>query len=474
MASTMEKLENNRARLEIQVDQPTFEKGMDAAYRKTRGRYSVPGFRKGKAPRKVIENYYGGGVFLEDAFREVYPEAYAAAVEEHDLTPVDMPEIDIKDIGEEGITFVAEVTLKPEVTLGDYKGIEVQRTTYTVSDADIDRELDNMRQRTARFEAVEREAKEGDTVLLDYAGAIDGVPFEGGTAERQTLELGSGRFIPGFEEQVVGMKAGEEKDINVKFPEDYHAEELKGKDAVFHIALHEVKEKQLPALDDEFAKDISEYDTLDEYKASIRARLEKNNDQRTKNESDNALMAAIVENASVDIPDCMIERQLDSLVQELEYSMSYQGITMADYLKFTNSTMEDVRKQYRDEALRRVKSQLVLEAITKAEGIEASDEDVAREIEKIAEATKRTVEDVKKTFQAEQLAYMRDEATVNKTLDMLREAAVYKDVTAGETEKAAPKKKAPAKKTAAKKTAAKAPAKEKAEEEAPAAEAEKE
>ncbi|MGI6003807.1 MAG: trigger factor [Christensenellales bacterium] len=423
MASTVGERKDNQVHINIEIDAETFRGGIDAAYKKNRGRYRVPGFRQGKAPRKMIENYYGEAVFYEAAFEEIYPQAYMDAVAEHKLEPVDYPQVSLNDIGPEGVKFSVDVTLKPEVALGDYKGIEATRREYTVSDADIDRELETIRERTARFAAVERAAQKGDTVLLDYSGSVDGVKFEGGTAERQELELGSGRFIPGFEGQLEGLSAGDEKQVAVTFPEEYHSEQLKGKEAVFAVKIHEVREKQVAELDDEFAKDVSEFDTLDEYKNSIRERLEQANAQKSDNELENELVSKVVENASVDIPQVMIDRQLDQLMQEFQYTLMYQGISIDDYYRITNTTEAQAREQYREEAQRRVKSQLVMEAIAKAENFEATQEDLDAEIAKSAEAAKKTVEAYKETLEERSIQYMKDRIILDKTMDLIRSGA---------------------------------------------------
>ena len=390
MTSTIEKGEKNQVKLTITVDAETFEKALQAAYLKNRGRIAVPGFRKGKAPRRVIEQYYGPQVFYSDAIDAVYYEAYEAAVKEHDVEPVDAPSVDIVSIDDNGFVFTAEVDVKPEVTLGQYKGIEVTRTTYTVPDAMVEADIQATRERQARLVEVEREAAMGDTVTMDYAGTVDGVAFDGGTAQDQNLELGSGRFIPGFEEQLVGMKAGEEKDINVTFPSEYHAEDLAGKDAVFHVALKQVQEKQLPELDDEFVKDVSEdCDTLEQYRAAVRERMSKEAAQRSDTEFDNDLLTKVVENAQVDIPNSMIERQIDALVRDMERSMSYQGLSMELFIQYTGSTMDQIRDRYRAEAERRVKSQLVMEAVVAAENIAADEEEIEAQIRELAESTSR-------------------------------------------------------------------------------------
>ena len=429
MTSTIEKGEKNQVKLTITVDAETFQKAVHDAYLKNRGSIMVPGFRKGKAPRHIIEQMYGKEVFYGDAAEAVYFDAYQEAVREHELEPVDYPSIDVVSMDENGFVFTATVDLKPEVELGEYKGIEIEKNVYEVQESQIDEEIERARERLARFEEVEREIVNGDEANIDYLGTVDGVPFEGGEAKAYPLTIGSGQFIPGFEEQLVGMKAGEEKDINVTFPEEYHAEDLKGKDAVFHVKVNTVREKQLPEIDDEFVKDISdECDTLDEYRANVRQRLEKDAADRAKNEFDNDLLTKVVENANVDIPNGMIEREIDVLVQDMERSLQYQGLSLDMFMKYTNSKMEDIRERYRAEAGRRVKSQLVLEAIANAESIEVTDEDVEQNFKEIAESTQQDVEDIKSRLDADQMVYLRQDLRLEKAMDFLRENAVATEV----------------------------------------------
>lgn len=429
MTSTIEKGEKNQVKLTITVDAETFQKAVRDAYLKNRGSIMVPGFRKGKAPRHIIEQMYGKEVFYGDAAEAVYFDAYQEAVREHELEPVDYPSIDVVSMDDNGFVFTATVDLKPEVELGEYKGIEIEKNVYEVQESQIDEDIERARERLARFEEVEREIVNGDEANIDYLGTVDGVPFEGGEAKAYPLTIGSGQFIPGFEEQLVGMKAGEEKDINVTFPEEYHAEDLKGKDAVFHVKVNTVREKQLPEIDDEFVKDISdECDTLDEYRANVRQRLEKDAADRAKNEFDNDLLTKVVENANVDIPNGMIEREIDVLVQDMERSLQYQGLSLDMFMKYTNSKMEDIRERYRAEAGRRVKSQLVLEAIANAESIEVTEEDVEQNFKEIAESTQQDVEDIKSRLDADQMVYLRQDLRLEKAMDFLRENAVAIEV----------------------------------------------
>ena len=421
----LEKLEGNKAKLTITVDAETFRKALNDAYKKTAGRYAVQGFRKGHAPRKVIETYYGAGVFYEDAFELCWGKAYDEAVQEHDLFVVDRPDVDILSIGEdEGVTYVAEVTLKPEVTLGQYKGIAVPKADYTVSDEDVDKALEQERENQARFVDVDRPAENGDRVLLDYSGSVDGEKFDGGTAEDQTLVLGSNTFIPGFEDQLIGVKAGESRDVNVTFPTEYHAEHLAGKAAVFACTVKAVQEKELPEIDDEFIGDISEFETVDAWKADKKAKMLEDKKKYNENVRENAAIKGACDNATVDIPDCMIERQVDYIMQDLKYRLAGSGLDFNTYLKYLNTTEADMRKNYRAEAEARVKMQLVIDAVAKAENVQATDEDVEAEIKKYAENGNTDVETFKSTLTDADREYFADRIVVDKTVQLIVDAAV--------------------------------------------------
>ena len=455
--ATMEKLEGSKVKLTIEVSAEQFEAATQKAYQKAGKRFNVPGFRKGKAPRKVIENMYGPLAFFDDAFDIVYPEAYQAAIAEQGVEPVDRPDVSIETLpeGETPLVFSLVVAVKPEVELGAYKGIEVEKRAYNVTDDEVDAAIAQLQEGVARMVDVDRPVENGDTVNLDYSGSVDGVKFDGGTAQGQTLTIGSGQFIPGFEEQMVGMAVGEEKDIEVTFPEEYHAENLAGKKAVFAVKVNGIQVKELPTLDDEFAKDVSEYDTLEALRDAKRQELLEQAEKNAKIQKENDVVRKAVENATVEVPDAMVERQIDSFLQDMGYRLQMQGISLEDYLKYTNTEISALRDQYRDDAALRVKSQLVLEAISKAEAIEATPEEIG---DKVAEYAKQfgnmTVEDFEKNLQADDRQYFADQVVVEKTLALLVENA--KEV--------APKKKATRKKKAA--AEAEAPA----EQEAPAAE----
>jgi len=347
-------------------------------------------------------------------------------VREHEITPVDQPKIEISEIGGgKPLTFTATVYVKPDVTLGTYKGVTAKKAEISVTEDDVNAEIERARERVARFiDVTDRPIKLDDQVNIDYAGFVGDEQFEGGTAQGQTLVIGSGSFIPGFEEGLIGANTGDEVDVNVTFPEDYHAENLKGKAAVFHVKVNSIQQKELPALDDEFAKDVSEFDTLAAYKDDVRAKLVKRAEERADAEFENEVIEAVVENAEVDIPEAMVENQIDSMLRDMELRMMYQGMRMADFLKYTGQTIEGMREAQRDEAKRRVKTQLVLEAIRKAEGIEASEEDVKAQIERYASQTGKGVEDFEKTLSESDRNYFADIAAMEKTVELLKTSAV--------------------------------------------------
>ena len=435
----------NKVKMTVEIAPEAFAEALQQAYMKTRGKYTIQGFRKGHAPRPMIERHYGEGIFFEEAFDIVFPESYQKAVEELELVPVSRPELDIEKIDKaEGVVYTAEVFVKPEVKLGQYKGVVAEEIKAVVDDSQVEAQLQQAAERNARWVDVDREAKEGDKAVIDYSGSVDGVKFEGGAAENQTIELGSHTFIPGFEEQLLGMKSEEERDITVNFPDDYRAEHLAGKEAVFHIKLHDVKEKELPAIDDELAQDVSEFDTLEEYKESIKKHLTEHAEEHAKADTEKNVIAEVVKNAEVDIPECMIENQIDHQIRQLEYSMMYQGMKLADYLAMTGTKMEDVRKDYHESAERSVRTQLVVEAVMKAEDIKASDEQVEEELTKNAERAKKDIEEYRKTIDADELEYIRDSVAYDNTVRFLVENAELKPESKKAEKKATEKK--PAKK----------------------------
>lgn len=420
--SKIKELEKNKLQVEFEISADAISKAKVEAYNKNKGKYMVPGFRKGHAPKGMIEKYYGEGVFFEDAFEIAFPDAYSAALSENEISAVSRPEnVDILSF--EPLTVTAEVWTKPEVKLGEYKNLEVEIPAFKVTDEAVDKAIDEVRQKNASYVNVERAAENGDIVIIDYSGAVDGVKFEGGTAESQQLELGSNTFIPGFEDQVVGMKAEETKDINVTFPEQYHAKDLAGKDAVFTVTVHEVKEKQLPELDDEFAVDVSEFDTFDEYKADVKAKMIDEHAEIDKRNIENAVIKAAADNAEIDIPQCMIEQQIDYKLQETEYSLMYQGIDMNTYLNYIGTTVDKLREDFRASAQDTVRSQLTLEAIMKAENVEVDASDIDKQIKERAEQQKKTVEEVKADMSDDMLEYIKDRVRFDKVVDILTSSA---------------------------------------------------
>ena len=404
------------------VSHDEWESEIEQTYLKTKGKYSVPGFRKGHATRKMIENFYGQSVFFDDAINNCVRKGYSKALDENeDIFPVDEPQVDIAKFDDKELVFTVEVVVKPEVQLGKYTGIKLDKVEYTVKQSDVKAELERARERLSRNEEVsDRALENGDTANIDYSGSVDGVKFAGGTAEKQDLVIGSKTFIPGFEEQLIGMNVGDSKDITVKFPEEYHAKDLAGKDAVFAVKLNSITVKVLPELNDAFAQEASKFDTLDEYKEDIKKTLTENAKARAEAENENNLIKAIVDDAKVEIPDAMIETQLDYIVQDFSYRLSYayRGMKFEDYLKYSGTTMEEFRKDRREEALNTVKTRLTLEAVIKAANIEVSQEDLEAKVKELADQTKKSVEEVKASGQ---LPYIRNEILMTRTMDFLKE-----------------------------------------------------
>jgi trigger factor len=428
--TTYEKISSNRAKLTFVVSGEDFEAAMNKAYLANRGKINVPGFRKGKAPRNVIENMYGKFVFVEDAMDIVFPDLYTAAIEENGLQPVDRPEM--TDMGEyvkgQEMTFTVEVFVRPDVTLGQYKGLTVEvAPKHVVTEEEIDERIKQDQQKGARtVDVTDRTVDYNDTVNLDYAGSVDGVAFAGGTAQGQTLKIGSGQFIPGFEEQMVGMAIGEEKDLEVTFPEQYHSDELAGKAAVFHVKVNAITVTELPELDDEFAQDNG-FDTFADYKADVEAKLNERAESNYNVTIENALIEAAVANAQMDVPESMIQTQVANILREMEYRMMYQGLRMEDYLKYTGQTREQLAEQYREEGEHRVKIELTLEAIRKAEALEPTEEEVDAQIAKQAERMGQEVEAFKAGLTEEQHAYMVDTAAIQKVCDLLKADAIVNE-----------------------------------------------
>lgn len=422
MSTTVEKISSNKVKLSFDIDAAQFDAAMDKAYIKVRGQVTIPGFRKGRAPRKMIENMYGGeGVFYDEAFELIFDEVYGPAIDENKLEVVDRPQVDIQQIGTgKNLQFTCEVFVKPDVTLGEYKGVEVKREHTLVTEDEVNAEIEKERNKQAAEVSVEdRAVAEGDTVNLDYSGSVDGVKFAGGTAEAQTLKIGSHTFIPGFEEQMVGMNIGEEKDLEVTFPEEYHAKELAGKKAVFHVKVNSITETQLPALDDDFAKDISEFDTLDEYKADVRAKLEAQAAEHDNNAFTNAVIEKVMENATVEIPEAMVERQIDSMVRNFEARLAQQGLKLADFIKYMGQDEKSFRNQYREQAEKSVRANLVLEAVENAENFEATEEEIDAEIAKFAGQVGQDVENLKKNLTEGDREYFKADVIRDKAVKFL-------------------------------------------------------
>ena len=387
MNCKVEKTKNvNEVKLEITVEATKFDEAIKKVYFKSAKYFNIPGFRKGKAPMQIVEKYYGKEIFYEDAFNEVAQDALEEAIKENRLEVVSRPDIEVTQI-EKGkdLIFTAIMQTKPEAELGKYKGIEIKKIEYNVSDEDIEHELGHMQEHNSRLISIEdRPVESGDIATIDFEGFVDGKAFEGGKAEKHDLEIGSNTFIPGFEDQVIGMKIDEEKDIKVKFPEEYFSKELAGKDATFKVKVHEIKKKELPQLDDEFAKDVSEFDTLKELKADIKAKQEKQNEEKAKYETQDAVMKAICENMKVEIPSGMVEMEIDNMLKDIEQRLSYQGLKLEQYLQMMGKTMEDMRKEYEPQAIEAIKSRLAIEAVAKAEKIEATDKEIDEKLKEMA------------------------------------------------------------------------------------------
>ena len=428
-----EKLEKSMVELQFSVDAETFRAAVDKAYKREGKKYNVPGFRKGKAPRAMIEKMYGADIFHYDAINDLFPENYEAAVKEAGLEVVGQPEVDVVSMSmDEGVVLKAVVPVKPEVTVGEYTGLKVTRKVTAVEDADVEAEITRMQERNGRMITREGKAENGDTADIDFEGFVDGVAFEGGKGEHYSLVLGSNSFIPGFEEQVVGHEAGEEFDVNVTFPEQYHAAELAGKPAVFKIKLHEVKYKELPALDDEFAKDVSEYDTLDELRASIRKEMEERNAKQADVQVENDLVDQVIATLEGEIPEAMYESRMDDMVRDFEYRLSKQGLKLEMYLQYMGQTLETFRASYKEQAEKQVKIRLALEAIAAKEKLEASDEDFNAEVKRIADQYKMEEDKVRELVDEKAV---KADLAVNKAIDFIKEKA---EITTEEVKKDAP------------------------------------
>ena len=428
MSLQVEKLEKNMAKLTIEVPASDLEKALQSAYKKQKNKISLPGFRKGKVPRQMIEKMYGAEIFFDDAANEIIPKAYADAYDECELEIVSRPEINIVQI-EKGKPFIftAEVATKPEVTLGEYKGLEVDKVSTRVTQKEVEAKIEEEAEKNARTVTVEdRAVQDGDEVILDFEGFVDGEAFEGGKGENYPLTIGSGSFIPGFEEQLVGAEAEKEVEVKVTFPEDYHAEELKGKEAVFKCTIHEIKAKELPEIDDEFAAEVSEFDTLDEYKADVKAKIKEQKATDGKRKQEDQAVEQAIKNASYEIPDAMVDTQISQMANDFAQRIQSQGLTMEQYYQFTGMTEEKMNEEFKPQAVKRIETRLVLEAIAKAENIEISDEKLDEEIAKMAEAYKMEADKLKEFMGDAEKKQMKEDMAVQEAVTFLVENAVEK------------------------------------------------
>lgn len=422
------KLEKNQIEVEFKFSHDEWEKATEFAYEKNKGRFNIQGFRKGKAPRKVIEKLYGEGIFFDDALDEVFSHAYNDYLDaEKDILPIAHPDIKLQSFDENGLVLVATIQVVPEVTLGAYTGLEFKKNKAKIKESDVDAELERLRQKQVRFvEVLNRPAQLGDMAEIDFVGSVDGEKFEGGAANNYKLELGSHSFIDTFEDQIVGMNAGEDKVVKVKFPEGYPEEKLAGRDAEFAVTLHKIEEKELPELNDEFASSVSEFETLDDLKADIKAKLEKNLEIKVERELENAMVDKIVDSSEVEIPQILIDRQQDAFIRDFELRLQYQGMTMESYLKATNSTIEQMKETTLDQAKRQVKIRLVLEALIKKENLLVSETELMAKIKSMADLYKKDVETYKKQLGERQIAYMENEMLMDKLFAYLKDNNIIK------------------------------------------------
>ena len=419
------KQENNTVTLKITVGSEAFENACKQAYNKNKGQFNIPGFRKGKATRAVIEKMYGEGIFFEDAIDIVFPEAYRNAVEELKLEVIDRPSLDIEEIGKgKDLVMVINVQVKPEVKLGEYKGLEVKQVSAEVTEEDVETEINKMQEQNARMVTVEdRPVSDKDSILLNFCGSVDGVEFEGGKAENYSLVVGSNTFIPGFEEQLIGMNAGDSKDVVVTFPEDYHSEDLKGKEAVFAVEINEIKETQLPKIDDEFVKDTTEFETLEELKSDIRTKAAESKKKSAEDAMKNEVVEKLAENIEVEIPEVMVKNEVDNMLKDFENNLRYQGMDLNTYYQYTGTSKEILEDQMKEDAEKRVRISLAVDAVSKSEGVEATEEDMEAEYKKMADIYKLEVEKIKEIFQNSQDEAIKSTIVARKTVDLLLENA---------------------------------------------------
>ncbi|MDD5829717.1 MAG: trigger factor [Lachnospira sp.] len=429
MSFKVEQLEEkNMVKLVIEASAEEFEAGLNAAYNKNKNKISVPGFRKGKAPRKMIEQLYGSQIFFEDAANEIIPDAYADAAKESGLDIVSQPKVSIEQL-EAGKPFIfaAEVAVRPEVELGEYKGVEVTKADVEVTDADVEEELKKVQDQNSRTVSVEdRAVKDGDMTVIDFEGFIDGEAFEGGKGENYPLTIGSHSFIDTFEEQMIGMNIGEEKELNVTFPEDYHAENLKGKPATFKVTVKEIKEKQLPELDDDFAQDVSDFDTLAEYKDDLKKKIAERKESEAKAKKESEAIEKVVEAAKMDIPQAMIDTQVNRMLEDFAMRLQQQGLSVEQYFQYTGMTADKIMEEMKPEAVKRIKNSLVLEAVAKAENIEVSEEEFEAELQKMADMYKMEIEKIKEFMQDAEAKQMKDDIAIQKAVELIVSSAVEK------------------------------------------------
>lgn len=425
MKAELLKKEGNKVTFKLTVDNDKFEGAVRKAYNKNKGKFNIPGFRKGKAPKQIIESQYGKGVFYNDAIDMLFPEIYPSALDELNIDPIDRPDLDIEEISKDnGLVMVVNVEVKPEFELGSYKGIEIAKPDYTVNEDEITLRLDEMRNKASRLVDVEGRAIEnGDNTVIDFEGFVDGVAFEGGKGEDYSLVIGSNTFIPGFEEQLIGKNKGEEVEVNVEFPAEYHAENLAGKPATFKVVIKNVQSKELPELNDEFAADTTEFNTLEELKSDLKAKVEEEAKNRADAEMRNSLVEKISEGTEVEVPNAMVETQIDNMLMELNYQLQYQGLQLEQLLQMTGRSIEDLRNEKREEATKLVKSSLVLEAIAKAENVEVSEADVEAEVEKMAKMYNMEVEKIKSVMRPTDLEDIKGQLKIRKTIDSLVDSA---------------------------------------------------
>ncbi len=427
MKSTFISKENNDAKFTMEFSAEEFENAIIKAYQAQKDKFEVDGFRKGKAPRSIIEKKYGEGIFFEEAIDNLFSMNYPVALDELELRVIDQPKAEFSQVKKgEGFTVTITVTCYPEVEVKDYKGVEIEKVSSEVTDEDVEKELENIASRNSRMVAVDRPAKEGDTVLIDYEGWVGDTKFDGGTAERQPLKLGSGTFIPGFEEQLVGVSNGEEKDVKVTFPEEYHAEDLAGKEAVFKCKVHEVKEQEIPEINDEFVKDVSEFDTLDEYKADLREQLEKAAAVKAENKMKNNVIEAVFNANDIDVPEVMVESEIDNMMSEFDQQLRGQGMDLQSYFKYVGADPADFRKELRDDAFKKTKTRMLVTAVAEQEDFEVTDEEISAELEKMAKQYGLEVDKLREMIGVENVGVIAGDIKIRKAVEFMYDNAVKK------------------------------------------------